>query len=109
MKDLNRNIARNIKHYLDMYQMQQLDLAKKLNCANSTVSSWIQGDSTPRMEKIDKMCEIFHCSRTDLIAEEPKTENEIISDQVKKMFIKKFDNLTQEQKLRLLAYMENLK
>lgn len=108
MKEMNRNIARNISNYLNILGMQQMELAKKLECANSTVSSWIQGDSVPRLEKIDKMCEIFHCTRSDLLSDTPKTKEEIENDQIRDMFIEKFDRFNTEQKLRLLAYMEKL-
>ena len=108
MKEMNRNISRNISHYMDALQINQTELAKRLGCANTTVSMWIQGDSVPRLEKIDKMCEIFHCTRSDLLSDTPKTKEEIENDQIRDMFIEKFGRFNTEQKLRLLAYMEKL-
>lgn len=108
MKEINRNIANNIRHYMDTIHVTQTDLAKLLGCSNTTVSMWIQGEATPRMDKIDKMCDIFGCSRQDLISDTPKSAEQILHDQLISAFIKDFDALRPEQQLRVIAYMKQL-
>lgn len=109
MKEINRNISRNISNYLDTLNVTQTELAKMLGCSNTTVSMWIQGNSTPRMDKIDKMCEIFHCERQDLLRETPKTKEEIEEDRVADMFIKAFNGLNAEQRLQVMAFIQRIK
>ena len=108
MKEINRNIARNIKTYMEVLGITQLELAKMLGCSNTTVSMWTQGEATPRMDKIDKMCELFHCTRQDLISEAPKSQESIEDDQIRAMFLKRFDQLATNEKLRLINFMEAL-
>ena len=106
MKEVNKNIAKNIKNYMEALDITQVELARRLNCANTSVSMWTQGEATPRMDKIDKMCEIFHCTRQDLISENPKSRIEIEKDRTRAMFIEKYDQMSDELKLRLITYMD---
>lgn len=108
MKEINRNIANNIKNYMDVLGITQLDLAKRLECSNSTISMWIRGNSTPRIDKIDRMCEIFKCSRSDLLSDKIKTPEEIKNAQLLTVFVEKFENLEDSKKLHLLAYMDRI-
>ena len=109
MKEINRIIAKNLSHYMDVFGMTQLELADKLSCSNTTVSSWIQGNATPRMDKIDKMCEIFSCTRSDLVSDTQKTSEEIQNDVLDNQVISDFRSLNDSGKLRLMAYMQLLK
>ena len=109
MKEINRNIALNIRTYLDSIGMSQLELSKLLDCSNTTVSMWMNGNATPRIDKIDKMCEIFHCQRQDLIRDTPKTKEEIEEDIVTESFTKMFQSFDAEHRLRVIAYMQKMK
>ena len=109
MKEINKNIARNIQNYLDALQMEPQDLASRLGCSTSTVYMWLQGNSTPRMDKFDKMCEVFGCERKDLISDKELTPEEIQQKQITATFELKFKTLNPKKQLLLLAYMEKLK
>ena len=61
--------SRKMLAYLELLNMTQNDLAKKMNVSPASVTLWIQGKKSPRMDKIDKMCEIFNCTRNDLLGE----------------------------------------
>jgi transcriptional regulator with XRE-family HTH domain len=61
--------SRRMLAYLELLNMTQNDLAKKMNVSPASVTLWIQGKKSPRMDKIDKMCEIFNCTRNDLLGE----------------------------------------
>lgn len=108
MKKINMNISANIKNYMDFMGMEPAELAKRLGCSPSTVYMWMQGNSTPRMDKIDRMCEIFGCSREDLISDKQATPDEIQDKQIMLSFYKKFNDLNPEMRLRLLTYMDTL-
>lgn len=78
----------NLKFYLSQKQSSQLELANYLNVSNTTVNNWVKGYSMPRMNKVDKICNFFNISRSDLI--EKKTappEHEInIDDEIEKAY-----------------------
>lgn len=61
--------ARRLKYYLDLHEMAQSDLAKRLGVSVTSVSNWYNAIKVPRMDKIDKMCAIFNCLRKDLTLE----------------------------------------
>lgn len=64
----------NLKRYLEQYNMTQKELAKRLGVGTSSVSSWVTGQKSPRMDKVDAMCEIFHCKRSDLMEDNSKSK-----------------------------------
>ncbi|MGN1381197.1 MAG: helix-turn-helix domain-containing protein [Eubacterium sp.] len=70
-EEFNKLFANRLRYYLDQNNMTQAELAKRLSVSTSTVSDWINGRKSPRMGKVDKMCEIFGCSRNDFISEKP--------------------------------------
>ena len=50
-------------------KMSQEKLAEKMNVTRQSVSKWENGESYPEMEKIMKLCNIFHCKINDLVHE----------------------------------------
>lgn len=108
MKKINENIAKNIKNYMEVLNMEASDLAERIGCAQSTVYMWMQGNATPRMEKIDRMCEVFGCERKDLIADSQASPEEIQQKQIVTTFVRKFKSLSPETQLNLLTHMERL-
>lgn len=69
-KSFNQVFAERLKHYMELCEMTQEDLAKRLGVGQTSVSNWCTGLKTPRMDKVDAMCRIFHCARADLINED---------------------------------------
>ena len=66
-KDINKIIAKNISSLLDRYGKTQSDLADYMEVSQATVSNWCKGVKLPRMDKIDKICDFFNVSRTQLM------------------------------------------
>ena len=50
-------------------KMSQEKLAEKMDVTRQSVSKWENGESYPEMEKIMKLCDIFHCKINDLVHE----------------------------------------
>lgn len=50
-------------------KMSQEKLAEKMDVSRQSVSKWENGESYPEMEKIMKLCSIFHCKINDLVHE----------------------------------------
>ena len=59
----------NLYNLRKMAKMSQEKLAEKMNVTRQSVSKWENGESYPEMEKIMKLCDIFHCKINDLVHE----------------------------------------
>lgn len=68
-QDFNAVFSKRLRYYLSQNNMTQVELAKKLNVGTTSVYNWCNGIKTPRMDKVDAMCDLFKCSRSDLIEE----------------------------------------
>ena len=73
-QDFNAVFSKRLRYYLSKNDMTQVELAKHLGVGTTSVYNWCNGIKTPRMDKVDAMCDLFHCNRSDLIEEknEPK-------------------------------------
>ena len=71
--DFNRAFSKRLRYYLQRDGMTQKELASKLGVGTTSVYNWINGIKSPRMDKVDMMCKIFGCTRSDLV-EDPADE-----------------------------------
>ena len=71
--DFNRAFSKRLRYYLQRDGMTQKELASRLGVGTTSVYNWINGIKSPRMDKVDMMCKIFGCTRSDLV-EEPAEE-----------------------------------
>lgn len=71
MNNINKEIGNKIAARLRLIEKSQADLAEFLNVSQAAVSSWVSGAKTPRLTKIDDICLFLHCSRSDLLLDEP--------------------------------------
>lgn len=66
-REANIIIVGNIRALLDKFDMTQAELADKIGVVPATVSAWFKGKSAPRMDKIDKIANVFNVSRSSLL------------------------------------------
>ena len=69
MATINENIAKNIIMLRKERKWTQQDLADKLNYSDKTISKWERGDSTPDIEMLAKVAEVFNVDINFLITE----------------------------------------
>ena len=60
-------IAEKIIHLRAVSGLSQDDLAKRLNVSRQTLSKWENGETTPSIEVIKELCEIFKITADELI------------------------------------------
>ena len=65
--EFNRVFSIRLKYYLNCFNMTQAELSSRLGVGTTSVSNWCKGLKSPRMDKVDAMCKIFHCRRSDLM------------------------------------------
>lgn len=61
--------ARNLTYYINASGKTQAEVARALHLNKATLSSWCTGMRTPRMDKVDLLCEYFNIRRSDLMEE----------------------------------------
>lgn len=86
------SIADNIRRLRISKNLEQKELAKMLDVSNKTVSSWECGRTEPKIGMIEKMAEIFGCSKTDLIDNSLFIEGNGIDFDVINFFSKDLDS-----------------
>lgn len=74
-----RILANNIQRLLDKKGKTQTDMARDLGLAETTVSSWMNCERYPRLDKIQLLANYFRVNRSD-ITEEKTTEESRISE-----------------------------
>lgn len=98
--EIRETLSKNIRKYLQEYDMSQADLARRLNVSGQTITNWVNCLGEPRMDKVDKICEIFHCSRSNLLEENHIDNNDEI--------IKIYNQLDNEDKTTIKNMMQVL-
>lgn len=69
-QELNKIFAKNLNTMLKRRGLSQVDIANALGVTESAVSLWCAGKTTPRMSKVDKLCELLRCTRSALLADD---------------------------------------
>lgn len=97
-QEFNRVFSKRLRYYLAKYEITQAELARRLNVGTTSVYNWCNGIKSPRMDKIDAMCGLFHCRRSDLIEEKEDEEDYYLNQETAQMAQQIFEN----RELRLL-------
>lgn len=66
-QEINKIIAENLTYLMDKSGKTQLDLADYMGVSQATVSNWCKGIKLPRMDKIDRICDFFNITRSQLM------------------------------------------
>lgn len=74
MSEKDLIIAENILKFIDKRGLTQAQVADYVGVKESAVSMWCHGKNIPRMDKIDRMCELFRCTRSDLLIKDHDSE-----------------------------------
>lgn len=71
MSDLgNKEImSKNIKYYMELNNKTRPEMCDALDIRYSTFSDWVNGNTYPRIDKIEKMANYFGIKKADLVEE----------------------------------------
>lgn len=89
--EYKQRIADNIAALLNEKGYSQQDLADALGVNKSTVSAWVSGKKTPRMDKVEDMAAFFHCTVTDVLGYTQPEETDEFRDRMKAEYGVLFD------------------
>lgn len=71
-KRFNEIFSKNLRDMMYKRDINQRQLADAIHVSSASVSDWYNGKKTPRMDKIDLICQVLNCSRSDLMLERVK-------------------------------------
>lgn len=66
-KEFNEIFSSNLVRYLESRNMSQNELAKYLGVSPTSVNNWCRGLKSPRMDKVDKICQYLDVERSALM------------------------------------------
>lgn len=101
---------KRLTELLEENNITQLELAHKIGVTNVTISRYLSGERSPRIEILSKIAEYFSVS-TDYLLGRTEIRNILSKEEFEKNllnseFAKKYTPLTEEQKKTLKALME---
>ena len=67
--------SKNLKRIMAEKGISQNRLSIKLGCSNPTVNAWCQGQTMPRRELFDKLCQYLNVTRLDLLSDTSEIPN----------------------------------
>lgn len=107
MKEELKTFVKNLDIYMTFCGYNQTSLADKLGVSSQNVSKWARGICMPSMDNINKLCDIFHCTMSQLFQFEQTTEslNQAI---VEENVMAYYSRLTPKGKEKLLEYLVDM-
>ena len=105
--EYKQRIADNIAALLNEKGYSQQDLADALGVNKSTVSAWVSGKKTPRMDKVEDMAAFFNCTVTEVLGYTQPEETDEFRDRMKEEYGVLFDLIdkaddTQKQQIETI-------
>lgn len=68
-EELRRIFAMNLNSYLSLNGYKQADLARYMNVSTATTAKWCTGQTMPRIDKIQSICNWLGVEKADLLNE----------------------------------------
>ena len=112
--NFNEIFSQRLRYYLSLNNMTQLELSKLLHVGTTSVSNWCKGIKTPRMDKVDAMCQIFNCRRRDLMEDPGDTDpsadepSQLTLDPDQMQLLSYYDQLNSAGKEKARDYISDL-
>ena len=93
-------MARNIRHYMTLFNKSRNEMCDALGVKYTTFTDWINANTYPRIDKIELMADYFGINKSDLIEKSSNEDKPEISG-LDLDFIKNYHQLD-EQSQRLV-------
>ena len=85
-----KTMAKNIRRLMSENNMNSKDVYTAIDVPQATFSNWINAETYPRIDKIEKMAKLFNVSKAELVEENYISLNGLTLEQMKQVkdFIK---------------------
>ena len=74
-EDYRRIFARNLNKYMEICNKKQADIINDLGINKSAISTWINGNRMPRMDKVQALADYFGINKSDLLEDKPEHDS----------------------------------
>lgn len=99
--------GKNLEKQMKKHGYNQADLATYLGVSRSVISRYIKGESVARMNKVQRLADLFHIQVSDLLEEEPTARAYDLALTLKERdLVQVYRNMTDMQKKMLETYVE---
>ena len=71
-EELRRLFAIKLNKFLEMNDYNQADLARHMHVSTATTAKWCTGQTIPRIDKIQSICNWLGIEKTDLLEDKPE-------------------------------------
>ena len=105
MVDNKEVMARNIRYYMSLHNLNSQDMCRIFDFKQPTFSDWINAKSYPRIDKIERMANYFGISKSRLVEEHIVGTGD---DRFEAEIDYYVTNFSSEQKKRLIEYAKFL-
>lgn len=96
--------AQNLNYYVKRSGKSQSELAEECGVSQSTFNEWCRGKKYPRIDRIERLSEIFKIKMSDLIEE--KTGEDTDLSEAKRKLIDMAKDCSDEDAERMLQMMQ---
>ena len=100
-------MAENIKHYMNIHNIDRRELSETLGVGYSTVTDWLNAVNYPRIDKIEMMAKLWNIEKSDLV--ENKDSNDKLNNNALRVAAHIDDNVTEEEMADIIKYIEFIK
>ncbi len=111
MEQVNKKIAERLNKLLEAHNMTQQALADELKVSQGAVYFWCNGKKIPRMDKIDKIAELFNVKRSYILGLDDETQEEAQynwADKVNNILNEEHKTTDIRQLQRIFAYASKI-
>lgn len=98
------SLGKNIKKMRSNSGLTQKDMARLLGVSDKTISSWEIDRTEPNMGMVEKMCEIMHCTKSELISGSLEVPE---YDPIMAEAVVLLGKISKEQKLAVLSLLRS--
>lgn len=70
-EELRRHFAKMLNYYLVASEHNQADLARYMKVSTATTAKWCTGQTIPRIDKIQSICNWLGIEKSDLLDDHP--------------------------------------
>lgn len=89
MSDLgNKEVfSKNLRRYIDLSGKERKEVAEELGFSYSTFTDWVNGNSYPRIDRIEKLANYFGIKKSDLIESELHTSYNVVAESLGNYYV----------------------
>lgn len=80
--ELRRVFANNLRFYLNKHGYSQADMARYMKVSTATTAKWCTGQTIPRVDKIQSLCNWFGIEKSDLLDSKLFQKQDTTSDKI---------------------------